>query len=222
MFDLGSGELLVIGIVALVVIGPKELPGLLRTVGQAVTRLRRIAGDFQGQFQNALREADLHDAVKSVSEIRTSVSDVTSFNDPLAGLPHPPMPQAMTAPPSELVVPKPAETAAPIAPVLSTEPEKHVATEDKKLRARAKKAASSPDDPQAALFDTLDQLNKKADKTSAKAATEKKPRSVKAKPSAPKKLEQNKPEQKQPAPKKAEKTAASTKTRKTKTGEASS
>lgn len=170
MFDFGSGELLVIGIVALVVIGPKELPGLLRTIGQTVTRLRRIAGDFQGQFQSALREADLHDAMKSVSDIQSSVSNVTSFNDPLANLPLPTLPEPVTTPPAELQAPQ--------------NPAVPAAAEDKKTPKRAKKANAAvdqSDNPQAALFDTLDQMNKKAEAKPAKAAPVKKPRAAKAK-----------------------------------------
>lgn len=68
MFDIGWSELLVIGIVALVVIGPKELPGVLRTVGQMVGKLRRMAGEFQGQFQEALREAELDGLKKSFTD----------------------------------------------------------------------------------------------------------------------------------------------------------
>jgi sec-independent protein translocase protein TatB len=74
MFDFGSGELVVIGVVALVAIGPKELPGLLRTVGQAVNRLRRMAGDFQNQFNEAMREADMADAQKMISDIKSDFS----------------------------------------------------------------------------------------------------------------------------------------------------
>ena len=74
MFDFGSGELVVIGVVALVAIGPKELPGLLRTVGQAVNRLRRMAGDFQNQFNEAMREADMSDAQKMISDIKSDFS----------------------------------------------------------------------------------------------------------------------------------------------------
>ena len=65
MLDFGSGELVVIGVVALVAIGPKELPGLLRTIGQAIGKLRRMAGDFQNQFNDAMREADMADAQKN-------------------------------------------------------------------------------------------------------------------------------------------------------------
>ena len=73
MFDLGGGELLVIGIVALVVIGPKELPGLLRTIGQAVGKMRRMAGDFQGQFNDAMKEADLGETQKILTDIHSTV-----------------------------------------------------------------------------------------------------------------------------------------------------
>ena len=51
MFDIGWGELLVIGVVALIVIGPKELPGVLRSLGHWMGKIRRMAAEFQGQFQ---------------------------------------------------------------------------------------------------------------------------------------------------------------------------
>ncbi len=70
MFEIGWSELMLIGIVALIVIGPKELPSVLRTVGRTVGKLRRMAGEFQGQFQEALREAD-------IAEMRKEISDVT-------------------------------------------------------------------------------------------------------------------------------------------------
>ena len=61
MFDIGWSELLVIGIVALIAIGPKELPGALRALGQWTTKIRRMASEFQGQFQEAMREAEMAD-----------------------------------------------------------------------------------------------------------------------------------------------------------------
>ena len=177
MFDLGSGELLVIGIVALVVIGPKELPGLLRTIGQTVARVRRIAGDFQGQFQSALREADLHDAMKSVSDIQTSVSDATHYNDPLANLQMPSLPEPVTMPPVELRAPE---------NVQATSGQGDIAPPKAKRAAKPKDTDQPKEDPQAALFDTLDQMNKKAESKPAKSAGEKKPRAVKAKAVSPK------------------------------------
>ena len=83
MFDIGWGELLVIGIVALVAIGPKELPAVLRTLGQGMTKLRRMASEFQGQFQEAMREAEMADLKKQAEDLKSSVSDLTNF-DPMA------------------------------------------------------------------------------------------------------------------------------------------
>ena len=59
MFDFDAGKFLIIGVVALIVIGPKELPRVLRQVGQMVGRVRRMATEFQGQFMDAMKEADI-------------------------------------------------------------------------------------------------------------------------------------------------------------------
>jgi sec-independent protein translocase protein TatB len=83
MFDIGWGELVVIGIVALIAIGPKELPTVLRTLGQWMGKIRRMANEFQGQFQEALREAEMADLKKQAQDLQSSVSDITSF-DPMA------------------------------------------------------------------------------------------------------------------------------------------
>ncbi len=87
MFNFGWGELVVIGIVALIAIGPKELPTVLRTIGQLLGKVRRMANEFQGQFQEALREADIADLKKQAEEmsssLNSSVSDITNF-DPMA------------------------------------------------------------------------------------------------------------------------------------------
>ena len=83
MFDIGWGELVVIGIVALIAIGPKELPTVLRTLGQYMAKIRRMASEFQGQFQEALREAEMADLKKQAEDLKTSVNDLTNFN-PLA------------------------------------------------------------------------------------------------------------------------------------------
>jgi sec-independent protein translocase protein TatB len=80
MFDIGWGELLVIGIVALVAIGPKELPTVMRTVGQWMGKVRRMASEFQGQFQEAMREAEVADLKKHADELRSAVTDATSFD----------------------------------------------------------------------------------------------------------------------------------------------
>jgi len=74
MFDIGWSELALIAVVALVAIGPKELPGVLRTVGQWVGKVRRMASEFQGQFQEAMREAEMADLKDSFDEVRKAAS----------------------------------------------------------------------------------------------------------------------------------------------------
>lgn len=89
MFEIGWSELMLIGIVALIVIGPKELPSVLRTVGRTVTKVRRMAGEFQGQFQEALREADLADMRKEISDVTESARSTLATSemfDPLRSI----------------------------------------------------------------------------------------------------------------------------------------
>ena len=83
MFDIGWSELLVIGVVALIVIGPKELPSVLRAVGQWTGKIRRMAGEFQNQFQEALREAEMSDLKKQVDELNDAARGLTTSFDPL-------------------------------------------------------------------------------------------------------------------------------------------
>lgn len=83
MFDVGWSEMVVIGVVALIAIGPKELPGVLRSIGQWAGKIRRMASEFQGQFQEAMREAEMADVKKQVDQISSTVSDYKNF-DPLA------------------------------------------------------------------------------------------------------------------------------------------
>jgi sec-independent protein translocase protein TatB len=83
MFDIGWSELVVIAVVALIAIGPKELPGVLRTVGQYLGKVRRMASEFQGQFQEAMREAEMADLKKQVDDMADTAKGFTDF-DPLA------------------------------------------------------------------------------------------------------------------------------------------
>ena len=80
MFDIGWSEIVVIGVVALIVIGPKELPAVLRAIGQWTTKIKRMAGEFQSQFQEAMREAEMADLKK---EVDAATKGMTSHFDPL-------------------------------------------------------------------------------------------------------------------------------------------
>ncbi|MCB8822101.1 Sec-independent protein translocase protein TatB [Microvirga rosea] len=83
MFDMSWGEVMVIGAVALIVIGPKDLPKALRTVGQVTGKLRRMAAEFQGQFQEAMREADLDDAKRQLQGLNDSVTSMNRGFNPM-------------------------------------------------------------------------------------------------------------------------------------------
>jgi sec-independent protein translocase protein TatB len=80
MFDIGWSELVVIAVVALIAIGPKELPGVLRMVGQWMGKARKMAGEFQGQFQEAMREAEMADLKKTFDEVKDTATGFTGGN----------------------------------------------------------------------------------------------------------------------------------------------
>jgi sec-independent protein translocase protein TatB len=71
MLDIGWTELLVVAIVLIIVVGPKDLPPMLRAFGRTTTKLRKMANEFRGQFDDALREADLDDVRKTISDARS-------------------------------------------------------------------------------------------------------------------------------------------------------
>ena len=70
MFEIGWSELLVIAVVAIVVVGPKDLPRMMRSFGFYVGKLRRMAGDFQRQFEDAVRESELDEVRKAMQSVR--------------------------------------------------------------------------------------------------------------------------------------------------------
>lgn len=83
MFEIGWSELLLIAVVALIAIGPKELPTVLRTLGQWMSKLRRMASEFQSQFQEAMREAEMADLKKQVDEMTSQAQSYANF-DPVS------------------------------------------------------------------------------------------------------------------------------------------
>jgi sec-independent protein translocase protein TatB len=71
MFDITSSKLLILGVVALLVIGPKDLPALLRTIGKYVGIIKRHAADFRAQFEEAIRDSEIEQLKKDVEKIGT-------------------------------------------------------------------------------------------------------------------------------------------------------
>jgi len=80
MFDIGWPELLLIMVVALVVIGPKDLPAAIRTVTTILRKMRGMAADFQSGLDDIVREA-------GIDEVKSSIDDMVSY-DPKAALDH--------------------------------------------------------------------------------------------------------------------------------------
>jgi sec-independent protein translocase protein TatB len=129
MFDLGWGELLVVGVVALVVLGPKELPNALRTISKLTKTARKLAGEFQSGVNEIVREADLEDARKvaqgiskgSISKaIEKAVDPTGEMKTTITGIETEakavtPPPAATAAPTSKFAFPSTPKIAAPIA-----------------------------------------------------------------------------------------------------------
>ncbi|MGH7077007.1 MAG: Sec-independent protein translocase protein TatB [Acetobacteraceae bacterium] len=70
MFDFSWTEIALIVVVALIAIGPKDLPGALKTVSQVIKKARGMAGEFQTHVNDLMKEADLEDVRKQIDEIR--------------------------------------------------------------------------------------------------------------------------------------------------------
>ena len=81
MLDMGWTEILVIGVVALIVVGPKDLPRMLRTLGQYMGKLKGMAREFQRSMDDAAREADLAE----FKDIKDTLNDVRSVQNDAAG-----------------------------------------------------------------------------------------------------------------------------------------
>jgi len=81
MFDISWTEFLLIGIVALIVIGPKELPAVMSTLGQWTRKIRSLAADFQNQFHEAMREAEMADLKKQVDDMAQDVKQYDPLKD---------------------------------------------------------------------------------------------------------------------------------------------
>jgi sec-independent protein translocase protein TatB len=93
MFDIGWDELLLIALVALVVIGPKDLPGVLRTLGQWTARARNLAGEFRSHVDDMIREAGV-DEMKNEFSAMTNPSERKEIEDHLMTGIQPPAPEA--------------------------------------------------------------------------------------------------------------------------------
>ncbi len=119
MFDVGWSEMLVIAIVLIVVVGPKDLPRMLRQFGRSTSKLRAMAGDFRRQFDEALKEAELDDVTETLSSVRklNPMNEIRKHLAPIeevgqqvrAGLDEAMKPQSKVTPAETAAEPVPAE-----------------------------------------------------------------------------------------------------------------
>lgn len=145
MFDIGWSELLVIGVVAIVVVGPKELPRLMRTFGHYLGKVRHMAADFQRQFEEAVRDSEIDEVRKAMQDFHAQASDANlrgTVDKPLM-MPKPaePAPAAAEVAEAALPAPKPKPRAKKAKTVpAKTVPAKTVPAKSKTPKPRAKKS----------------------------------------------------------------------------------
>jgi sec-independent protein translocase protein TatB len=151
MFDIGWSELLVISVVAILAIGPKDLPLALKTVGQWVAKARALAREFQGSLDEMIREAEL-DKVKQEVQSAAGAFDVTkdieaAKTDMEKALEMPSIEMDPLAPPPEAAPPAPAPEAKPAD---SAPPPEPAAAEPKPEQKTAEAAPAAPEKARAA------------------------------------------------------------------------
>ncbi|HPG89885.1 MAG TPA: Sec-independent protein translocase protein TatB [Hyphomicrobium sp.] len=106
MFDVSWSELLILGIVTLIFVGPKELPVFMRTLGRYAGSVKRQAAEFRSQFDAAMREAELDSMRKEMEAMQASVnSEIMSVESAVNDAAAPPRPAS--APHEQPVLPEP-------------------------------------------------------------------------------------------------------------------
>ena len=158
MLDVGWTELVVIAIVLIIVVGPKDLPPMLRTFGKMMTKMRGMAGDFRQQFDEALKEADLDDVRKTLSDaqklnpahsLREAMNPLRQMgNDIKADLqkattPDPAPKPAAADIAAEAVVPQDQPETAPVATAQAAAQASAGATDTAVAKPKVKRAAST-------------------------------------------------------------------------------
>lgn len=117
MFDIGAGELLVILIVAVVVIGPKDLPMAMRTAGRWIGKVRRVSAHFRSGIDAMVREAELEEMEKKwKAQNEEIMRRSAALTEAEAGAP------VMTGPPPADPAPPPAQPEPVAAPEAATDP----------------------------------------------------------------------------------------------------
>ncbi len=120
MFDIGWSEMLVIVALAVVVVGPRDIPKVVRTVGQWIGKARSLARDFQGSLEDMAREAELDELKKTVTDavnvdVKKQIEDAFDPTGSLDGALNFPTPNEMLDRHSETIA-EPSQEAGPTGP----------------------------------------------------------------------------------------------------------
>jgi sec-independent protein translocase protein TatB len=144
MFDIGWSELLVIAVVAIIVVGPKDLPRLMRTFGHYAGKLRRAAADFQRQFEEAVRDTEIDEVRKAMQDFHEQAPAIdlrTPIDTPLM------VPKQAPAPAPGAAAVEAAASPTPATPKAKPRPKRAPAT--KAAPAKAKATPKKPRKPAA-------------------------------------------------------------------------
>ncbi|MGN6422869.1 MAG: Sec-independent protein translocase protein TatB [Asticcacaulis sp.] len=157
---IGGGELVVIAVVALIVVGPKDLPKLLRQLGRMVGKMRRMADEFRTSFEDMARQSELDELRKEVDALRAGqmqpsiVSDINEqmraiegdINAPSAAAAVPTAPvEVVDMPPEKIAARTPPASEA--APVSETAPISEAAKDNPQLDGKPPRKRAAPKTP---------------------------------------------------------------------------
>ena len=153
MLDIGWSELLVVAIVAIVVVGPKDLPKLMRTFGFYAGKVRRMAADFQRQFNEAIAESEADEVRKNLESIKSNLGPAPNLNEPLGkplmtGPAVPPVTERVASPESREEEPPLPPAKKPRTPAKKTSAKKTTAKKTAKSESKKPRKTKSKAEPE--------------------------------------------------------------------------
>ena len=119
MFGLGMTEMIVIGGIALLVVGPKDLPKVFKGIAAVMKQIRKLTREFQGVVNDMIRESDLDDLRKEAQDLRKSIDPTSEIREAMQEVEDDVRETSKSVNPKDLWQPDPA----PIKPAAESKPE---------------------------------------------------------------------------------------------------